>query len=596
MRLRKPKAPKILKKKHILKRTLPLFGPYRWQLLLSMLFVSITGLCYSSMPMFTKHVVDVSIPNRDFGDALIVMIGFVGLMIVRMASWYAGQCFLLMIREQIIFSLRSSVFAQMQELCLRFHNRYSPGYLYDRTLGGASTSVGMFLSMFFNNIVTYGVVLSFSVFFCIALSPVMTAILFTMSLSYVFAAKHFRKQIHKVTKAFNLESNEFAGMLTDLLRGVKTIKAFAMEQRVVEDFNSRLWPLQMKSLDVNKETMRLNFVSEGLGYFISTAVILLGSYMVIYHKMPLGTLVAFVSYQGMITGMLMQLSTVAGTYGSAIAGLEQIYEVLDEEPTVVESPNAVAPESPKGRITFEHVYFSYEEDKPVVSGMSVDIPPGQSVALVGPSGGGKSTFANLLLRLYDPDSGVIKLDGKDICELSLTDYRSLFGVVLQEPFLFNETIYDNLQAVKPDATDEEMRDALTRAQAWEFVENLSGGWHFKVGEGGSQLSGGQRQRIALARCILTDPKIMVLDEATSALDNQSEALVQTALEEMMHKRTVIVIAHRLSTVRNVDRILVLQKGRIVQDGTFDQLCREPGVFRDLHMLTLRGTEPAGEEC
>lgn len=548
------------------------------------------------MPMFTKHVVDVSIPNRDFGDALIVMIGFVGLMIVRMASWYAGQCFLLMIREQIIFSLRSSVFAQMQELCLRFHNRYSPGYLYDRTLGGASTSVGMFLSMFFNNIVTYGVVLSFSVFFCIALSPVMTAILFTMSLSYVFAAKHFRKQIHKVTKAFNLESNEFAGMLTDLLRGVKTIKAFAMEQRVVEDFNSRLWPLQMKSLDVNKETMRLNFVSEGLGYFISTAVILLGSYMVIYHKMPLGTLVAFVSYQGMITGMLMQLSTVAGTYGSAIAGLEQIYEVLDEEPTVVESPNAVAPESPKGRITFEHVYFSYEEDKPVVSGMSVDIPPGQSVALVGPSGGGKSTFANLLLRLYDPDSGVIKLDGKDICELSLTDYRSLFGVVLQEPFLFNETIYDNLQAVKPDATDEEMRDALTRAQAWEFVENLSGGWHFKVGEGGSQLSGGQRQRIALARCILTDPKIMVLDEATSALDNQSEALVQTALEEMMHKRTVIVIAHRLSTVRNVDRILVLQKGRIVQDGTFDQLCREPGVFRDLHMLTLRGTEPAGEEC
>jgi ABC-type multidrug transport system fused ATPase/permease subunit len=307
--------------------------------------------------------------------------------------------------------------------------------------------------------------------------------------------------------------------------------------------------------------------------------------------MKIGTLVAFISYQGMMTGMISQLANVAATYGAAAAGLEQIYEVLDEEPTVVESPDAVTPESPKGRITFENIHFAYEQDKPVMNGVTVDIPAGQSVALVGPSGGGKSTFANLLLRLYDPDAGSIRLDSRDIKELSLSDYRSLFGVVLQEPFLFNETIYDNLKAVKTDATDEEIRDALTRAQAWDFVNNLNGGWDFKVGEGGSQLSGGQRQRIALARCILTDPKIMVLDEATSALDNQSEALVQTALEEMMHSRTVVVIAHRLSTVRNVDRILVLKDGRIVQDGNFDQLCREPGLFRDLHLLTMRGVAP-----
>lgn len=588
MRFRSAKRPKTdrttNRKRHILKRTLPLFRPYRWKLLVAACFVSLTGFAMGSMPMFTKHVIDVSIPKKDFGDAMVVMSAFVAFMIVRMASWYVGQCFLLMIREQIIFNLRSAVFIRMQELCLRFHNRYSPGYLYDRTLGGASTAVGMFLSMVFNTLITYAVTLGSAVVFCVKLDLTMTCIVFGMSLGYVVTAKHFRRRIHKLTKAFNLETNLFAGMLTDILRGVKTIKAFAMEDRVIEEFNSRLWPLQMRSLEVNKETMRVSFVNEGIGYMISAVILVVGAYMVTHGTMQFGTLVAFISYQSMMTGLMSGLSNVSATYGSAIAGLEQIYEVIDEEPTVVERPDPIVPNDPEGRITFDNVHFGYEDDKPVMNGVSVDIPPGQSVALVGPSGGGKTTFANLLLRLYDADDGAIKLDGQNIRDLSISDYRSLFGVVLQEPFLFNETIYDNMVAVKPDATEAEIRSALERAQAWEFVSSLSGGWHFKVGEGGSQLSGGQRQRIALARCFLTDPKIMVLDEATSALDNQSEALVQTAFEQMMHQRTIIVIAHRLSTIRNVDRILVLQNGRIIQDGTFDQLCREPGLFRDLQAL------------
>jgi ABC-type multidrug transport system fused ATPase/permease subunit len=193
---------------------------------------------------------------------------------------------------------------------------------------------------------------------------------------------------------------------------------------------------------------------------------------------------------------------------------------------------------------------------------------------------------NLLLRLYDPHRGSIRLDCHDIRDLSLTGYRSLFGVVLQDPFLFNDTIYNNLVAVKPDATEADVRSALRAAQAWDFVCELEGGWHFRVGESGNLLSGGQRQRIALARCVLTNPRIMVLDEATSALDNQSEMLVQKALQDMMCDRTTFVIAHRLSTVRNVDRILVIQEGQIVQDGTFEELSSIPGTFRDLHMASF----------
>ena len=249
---------------------------------------------------------------------------------------------------------------------------------------------------------------------------------------------------------------------------------------------------------------------------------------------------------------------------------------------------ATMPAQIRGELELQDVSFAYDEQR-VIDGVSFRVPAGQSVALVGPSGGGKSTLTNLLVRFYDPDAGSIRLDGVDISELPLDGYRSLFGVVLQDPFLFNDTILNNLLAVKPDATEAELRAALERAQAWEFVAQCKDTWHFNVGEGGGQLSGGQRQRIALARCFLKDPRIMILDEATSALDNQSEMLVQRALQDIMRGRTVFIIAHRLSTVRNVDRVLVVQDGKIVQDGNYAELCETPGLFRDMHLASLQVT-------
>ncbi len=565
----------------ILKRIVPLFKPYRARLLFSAAMVGLVGFLVSLMPLFTKHVIDVAIPHKDFRLALYTMLVFLGLMIVRMFAWYIGQRHLLWIRERLIFETRSAVFHNLQELCLKFHHKYSPGYLYDRTLGGASAAVSTFLTMVVNSIITYLCIGIFSVYFCWRLNPGMTVWILVMSGGYVWCSRYFGKRIYELSKEFNLEVNEFAGRLTDILRGVQTIKAFSMEERTVNDFDEKLWPLQLRALDINIAGMRLSMATEGLGYAISAIIVVMGAYLVLNGKILLGTLVAFISYQGSMVSMFSVLASCAGTYGAAIAGLEQIYEVIDARPSVVDKPGAVMPEKIGTEITFEDVHFGYD-DKPVIQGMSVVVPPGQSVALVGPSGGGKTTFISLLLRFYDPDTGSIRLGGIDTRDLPLQQYRKLFGVVLQDPFLFNDSIRNNMLAVRPDATDADIEDALSRAQALEFVNELNGKLEYRVGESGSQLSGGQRQRIALARCFLTDPRITILDEATSALDTQSERLVQVALEEMMRDRTVIVIAHRLSTVRNVDRILVVESGCIVQDGAYDDLRAVPGLFQDLH--------------
>jgi ABC-type multidrug transport system fused ATPase/permease subunit len=587
-----PSTPPVLPRgtgHHVLRRSLPLLRPYRWRLLFAGLLIAFVGLCVSVPPLFTKFVIDTAIPQRDFRLVLLVMGAFVALMVLRMFLWYLGQSILLLVREQIIFHLRSTVFSKLQELCMRFHQKYNPGFLFDRTLGGASLSLGTFLTMLFNTLVVYVFTVISAVVICLRLHVGLTLWVLTISIGYIGISRVFGGRIQRMTRTFNLEMNKFAGLVTDMLRGVKTIKAFSMEQRIVEEFDETLWPLQMRSLALNKETMLLGFCVEGLGYFIQAAVIIGGAALVLHGAVSLGTLVAFIGYQALVISMFGALSSVSGTYGAAMAGLEQMYEILDEHPTVVDRKGTTMPPAVRGEIGIADLHFAYD-GTPVLNGVSVQVLAGQSVALVGPSGGGKTTLTNLLIRFYDPNAGAITLDGHDIRALPLTAYRALFGVVLQDPFLFNDSILNNLLAVKVDATEAELRAALERAQAWEFVAALKDGWHFSVGENGSQLSGGQRQRIALARCFLTDPRIMILDEATSALDNQSEALVQQALSEIMRGRTVFVIAHRLSTVRNVDRILVLQDGRIVQDGTYDALRQVPGLFRDLHLASLAASE------
>ena len=299
--------------------------------------------------------------------------------------------------------------------------------------------------------------------------------------------------------------------------------------------------------------------------------------------LPLGTLVAFMGYQGALISFISSMTGIYGQLMSTRAAFDQLFTVLDTDSTLVENPGAVLPAGLQPRLEFRDVTFAYGHT-PVMHNINLEIHAHKTTALVGRSGSGKSTLANLMLRLYDPDAGAVLLDGRDVRELPLREYRALFGVVLQDPFLFDTTIEANLRLVRPDVTEAELVRVLKLAGAWEFIEAFPDKLRHQVGEGGSRLSGGQRQRLALARCMLTDSRLVILDEATSALDPESEQIVQQGIDALCRDRTLIVIAHRLSTIRHADRIVVMDQGRVVEQGTFDELLGRGGHFARLHAI------------
>lgn len=541
-----------------------------------------TAALVATMPLFLKRVVDQYLKGDSIRPVILTMGVFLLAMLFRVTFWYVGQSILLVVQQRVIFDLRSSVFSNIQQLCLRFHDRYSPGYLYDRTLGTASTSIGQFLLVFNNTIVTGASILLFSIIFCLWISPLMTLWILLASGFYVLISVYFGHVIHKQTRSYNEAANQFAGKVTDLLRGVRTIQAFAMEKRVVRQFNDDLWPLQLRWVQLSREHLKLSLLGESMNYLVYAGVVVAGSHLVIKRKLTLGELVAFIAYFEHCIGLISMLAGSTTAIAAAWAGMEQMHEIIEAKSSVEEQPNAIAPPGQiQTGLDLEHITFSYQ-DRPIIQNLSLHIPRGQSVALVGPSGGGKTTVLNLLLRFYDPEQGCVRFDGQNIRQYTLTGWRGLFGVVLQDPFLFNDSIYNNLKSVRPDASDATLQDVLEKSCAWEFVSQLETGWHFCVGENGSRLSGGQKQRIAIARCFLLDPQIVLLDEATSALDTQSERHVQKAIENITGGRNVFIIAHRLSTIRHVDRILVMDRGQIVQDGNWQQLSQLPGLFRDLY--------------
>ena len=579
--------------REIAARLRPVLRPYRLPMASAAALVVGVAAAVAVVPLFTKYVIDVAIPRRSLGLAAGAMGVFLAVQFSRMLLWYVAQLRVLWIKEKVLFALRAAAFSHLQQLGLRFHGQYPPSFLYDRIFTQSLNGAAGFLLVFFQQVMVYLPGMLFSLGFCLYLSPGMTLVILLGAVGYVTAARLMSPRIYRKTRAWMDVANQIAQDITDKLRGTKTIQSFAMETRIQEELEERLWPMQLLCMDGQVETMRLSFVTEGLNYLITAAVLVVGTYAILDWHLAVGTLVAFVAYEAMLVGMVQSLVNSYGQFMVMRVGFDQLYTVLETHSTVRENPAAKLPVPLRGELAFDHVTFGYERE-PILRAVSFAVPPGQTVALVGRSGAGKTTVANLLMRFFDPDHGAVKLDGSDVRNLPLRPYRALFGVVHQDPFLFNDTVAANLRYASPEAGESELWDALDQAQAADFVRQFPEGLQRPVGEGGGGLSGGQRQRIAIARCLLNNPRFLILDEATSALDSETEAAVHRALETLLSGRTAFIIAHRLDTIRRAHRVLVLDGGRLVEEGDFATLLAHDGLFRRLHSIATSSNQPSAK--
>ena len=373
-------------------------------------------------------------------------------------------------------------------------------------------------------------------------------------------------------------------MLQEMIVSIRLIRLFVREDYEIDRFkreNENNFNAQMKAAQLSAT---LTPVVEFLAAIAVTTIVWYGGNEVISGNLTSGSLIAFLVYSVNISNPVKRLGNVYGSIQRAVAAAERVFDVLDTSPEIQDAPGAIELPSVKGRVTFENVTFEYRAGEPALRNMSIDIPPGQVLAIVGPSGAGKSTIANLLPRFYDPQEGRILIDNVDIKNVTVRSLREQIAMVPQDTILFSASIFENILYGRLDATREEVMEASRAANAHDFILQLPDGYDTQIGERGCQLSGGQRQRISIARAILKDPRILILDEATSALDAESERLVQEALDKLMVGRTTLVIAHRLSTIQRADSILVLDKGRMIECGCHADLLESGGLYCKLYSL------------
>lgn len=574
----------------------PMIKPYKWLVGGSLFLNALHGVAVTFQTLTPKYLVDdvLLAPNLDYATRVRRLFWLAGWYLfasifARMTLWHIGYRMFTFVREKVLFTMRANFFRHVNHLCLRFHIKHNSGELFSYLFGSPLGQIQNYFQQF-----TFGApgalfILVTTIIWLGAWDWMMTTVLLTMVSLTVVIMHRSRKVVQELHSDFQKTESNVSGYVADLLRGSRDVKLYAMEDKVSEDFEERVWEIGQKSYRRDVQSHVQWMKNETVQYCSFAALCIVAGFRYLYdqsHRPPevrltIGEIQAYLTAFMSMQGAMSQLFNLSTIKGAAQAGVDRINAVLRAESTTPDPASEAQMIPRKGDIELRGVHFAYEAARPVLKGLNLHVPYGQRVALVGPSGAGKSTVTQMLLRLYDPDQGSVLIGGMNVRLYQGADLRQHFGVVPQDPFIFRTTIRYNLCVARPDATIAQMRRACELANAWEFIERLPSGFDTPVGEGGSTLSGGQRQRLAIARALLAEPDYFIFDEATSALDTLSEKLVQDAMTRSTGGRTTFIIAHRLATVKDADRILVVDGGIIAQDGTYDDLVKQPGVFRDL---------------
>jgi ATP-binding cassette, subfamily B, multidrug efflux pump len=573
-------------------RLMEYIKPYRRQLvpviLVAMVLGTITKLL---VPLLIGRTVDAV----GGGQPLNMLWTFCGAIAsLFLLQWLAGLYrirYTNMIGQRVIYDLRQDLFQHIQRLSFRFFDKRPAGSVLVRVTNDVNSLQDLFTNGVINILIDCVqlagiIVLLFALNFKLGL-----AIMFTVPIMFLLSTK-LRKKIRRAWQDVRIKQSRINSHLNESIQGIRVTQAYTQEKENMAYFdgmnnvNRKSWD---RASGLNQTFGPLIDLTGGLGTFI---LFFYGAYLIQSGEITVGLLIAFATYVGNFWEPINRLGMMYSQLLIAMASSERIFEFIDEEPSVGEKKNAPALQQIKGDVNFNNVVFEYEAGRPALKGVSLSVKAGQSIALVGHTGSGKSTFINLLCRFYDVTEGSVKIDGHDIRDVTIESLRSQVGIVLQDTFIFSGTIRDNIRFGRLDATDEEVEAAAKAVGAHDFIMTLPNGYETEVEERGNVLSMGQRQLLSFARALLADPRVLILDEATASIDTETEARIQKALKKLLAGRTSFIIAHRLSTIRNADQIVVLDHGNIIEQGNHDELMKLQGEYFGLIQAQYRFLDEA----
>jgi ATP-binding cassette subfamily B protein len=561
-----------------LKRLFSYMKPYKKQMLpiiiIMMLLGAITKL---TIPLLIREAIDNSIIPKD-KNLLFLIVGI--MLVVYVIQWLANTFrikYTNMIGQRVIYDLRHDLFSHIQKLSFRFFDTRPAGSVLVRVTNYVNSLQDLFTNGVVNLLIDVVQLCGIIIILLTFNFKLGAAIIVTVPIMFLISTQ-LRKKIRRAWQDVTMKQSRLNAHLNECIQGIKVTQAYTQEKENIQFFtkmnmvNRLSWN---RASMLNQSFGPLIEITGAVGYCI---LFWLGAYLIQTEEISVGLLVAFATYIGYFWEPITRLGQMYSQLLIAMASAERIFEFIDEEPTVAEIEGAKALSSIQGNVKFENLVFEYEPGRPALNGINLDVQAGQSIALVGHTGSGKSTIMNLLCRFYDPNEGKILIDGQDIRHVTIQSLRSQIGVVLQDTFIFSGTIRENIRFGRLDATNEEIELVAKAVHAHDFIMSLPAGYDTEVQERGNVLSMGQRQLISFARALLANPRVLILDEATASIDTDTELKIQEALKTLLAGRTSFIVAHRLSTIRNADKIVVLDHGRMMEIGNHEELMKEQKIY------------------